>query len=48
MLRVDVAHVFGIAKKAGYQGFFSMEWEGQGDPYEGTKRLIEQSVENLS
>lgn len=47
-LRVDVAHVFGIAKKASYKGYFSMEWEGQGDPYEGTKRLIEQSVENLS
>lgn len=46
--RVDVSHVFGIAKKAGYRGYFSMEWEGQGDPYEGTKRLLQQSLENLS
>jgi sugar phosphate isomerase/epimerase len=46
--RVDVARVFAIAKKAGYRGYFSMEWEGQGDPYEGTKRLLEQSLKNLS
>jgi len=46
--RVDVARVFGIAKKAGYRGYFSMEWEGEGDPYEGTKRLLEQSLKNLS
>jgi sugar phosphate isomerase/epimerase len=47
-LRVDVQRVFAIAKKAGYRGYFSMEWEGQGDPYEGSKRLIEQSLENLA
>lgn len=46
--RVDVSRVFAIAKKAGYRGYFSMEWEGQGDPYEGTKRLLQQSLENLS
>jgi sugar phosphate isomerase/epimerase len=46
--RVDVARVFAIAKKAGYRGYFSMEWEGQGDPYDGTKRLLQQSLQNLS
>jgi sugar phosphate isomerase/epimerase len=46
--RVDVARVFAIAKKAGYRGYFSMEWEGQGDPYAGTKRLLQKSLENLS
>jgi sugar phosphate isomerase/epimerase len=46
--RVDVAHVFGIAKNAGYRGYFSMEFEGKGDPYEGTKRLLQQSLENLA
>ncbi|MBV9760119.1 MAG: TIM barrel protein [Acidobacteriaceae bacterium] len=48
VLKVDVARVFAIAKKAGYRGYFSMEWEGQGDPYDGTKRLIQQSLDNLS
>lgn len=47
VLRVDLAQVFRIAKQAGYRGYFSMEFEGQGDPYDGTKRLIEQSLENL-
>lgn len=46
--RVDVARVFGIARQAGYRGYFSMEWEGRGDPYDGTRRLLRQSLENLS
>jgi len=46
--RVDVSRVFAIAKKAGYRGYFSMEWEGQGDPYDGTKRLLQLSLQNLS
>ncbi len=45
--RVDVNRIFGIAKNAGYRGYFSMEWEGQGDPYEGTKRLLARSLRNL-
>lgn len=48
VLRVDVAHIFEIAKNAGYRGYFSMEWEGRGDPYDGTKKLIEQSLQALS
>lgn len=46
--RVDLRRVFEIAKKAGFRGYFSMEWEGQGDPYDGTKRLIQQSLDNLA
>jgi len=45
---VDVSRVFAIAKKSGYRGYFSMEWEGQGDPYDGTKRLLQLSLRNLS
>lgn len=48
VLKVDVARVFAIAKEAGYRGYFSMEWEGQGDPYDGTKRLLQQSLDNLA
>jgi len=47
--RVDVNRIFSIAKSAGYRGYFSMEWEGSGDdPYEGTSKLIEASLRNLS
>ena len=44
---VDVAKCFEIAKACGYRGYFSMEWEGQGGPYEGTQRLIELSLKYL-
>jgi sugar phosphate isomerase/epimerase len=46
-LHVDVDHIFAIAKDSGYRGFFSMEWEGTGDPYDGTRALIEASLRNL-
>ena len=46
--RIDVNRIFPIANKAGYRGFFSMEWEGTGDPYEGTTKLIEASLRNLA
>jgi sugar phosphate isomerase/epimerase len=46
--RVDVDRIFAIAKKAGYRGYFSMEFEGAGDPYEGTRRLLDQSLKNLT
>jgi sugar phosphate isomerase/epimerase len=48
VFRVDVAKTFGIAKAAGYRGYFSMEWEGDGGPYEGTKKLIDESLKNLA
>ncbi len=45
--RVDVERVFAIAKKAGYKGYFSMESESDGDPYESTKQLIAEAERNL-
>jgi sugar phosphate isomerase/epimerase len=46
--RVDMDRIFAIAKKAHYRGYFSMESEGQGDPYENTKMLIAAAVRNLA
>ncbi len=46
--RVDVDRIFAIAKNANYRGYFSMEFEGTGDPYEGTKRLLDQSLKDLA
>jgi sugar phosphate isomerase/epimerase len=48
VVRFDVARIFDIAAQNSYAGFFSMEWEGQGDPYAGTQSLIDLSVKNLS
>ena len=46
--RVNMDQIFAIAKKAGYRGYFSMEFEGKGDPYEGTRKLLEASLRNLA
>jgi len=48
VFRVDVAKTFRIAKEAGYKGYFSMEWEGGPDAYEGTQKLIDESLRALS
>jgi len=45
---VDVAKCFEIAKAQGYQGYFSMEWEGNGEPYAGTQRLIDETLKYLA
>ncbi len=46
---VDVAKTMGIAKAAGYRGYFSMEWEGPGqDPFAGTASLIKECLKDLS
>ena len=47
VVRVDVPRTFAIAKQAGYRGYFSMEWEGPGEPYEGTASLIKQTLAAL-
>ena len=45
---VDVNDIFEIAKKARYRGYFSMEWEGDGDPYAGTSDLLRKSLTALA
>ncbi|MGO8788991.1 MAG: sugar phosphate isomerase/epimerase family protein [Terriglobia bacterium] len=44
---VDVAKCFEIAKAQGYRGCFSMEWEGNGEPFAGTQRLIDETLKYL-
>lgn len=45
---VDLARLFGIAKKAGYRGYFSMETEMASDPFADTQRLAEETIRYLS
>ena len=47
VFRVSMAKTFGIARDAGYRGYFSMEWEGQGGPYEGTRQLLDESLKDM-
>jgi len=47
VFRVDVAKTFAIAEHAGYRGYFSMEWDSDGDPYAGTQHLIDLSLAAL-
>ena len=48
VFKVALCKTFAIAKASGYRGYFSMEWEGQGGPYEGTKKLIDESLKCLA
>jgi sugar phosphate isomerase/epimerase len=47
LFKIDIDRTFAIAKASGYRGYFSMEWEGDGEPYAGTKKLIDASLKNL-
>jgi len=45
---VDLKYAFGILKKSGYRGYLSMEYDDAGDPYGGTKELIEKTQRFLT
>ena len=47
VVRVDLKKTFAILKASHYRGYCSMEWEGPGNPYDGTRFLIRSSLENL-
>jgi hypothetical protein len=48
MFRIDLDRTFAIAAKARYRGYFSMEYDAEGDPFEPTSRLIEASLRALA
>ncbi len=47
LFTVDVARCFQIAKASGYRGYYSMEWEGAGEPYAGTRTLLDLTLKHL-
>jgi sugar phosphate isomerase/epimerase len=47
MFHVDLARTLGIAKAARYRGYFSIEYDAEGDPFEPTAGLIEGSLKVL-
>ena len=48
MFHVDLARTFEIAKAARYRGYFSMEYDAEGDPFGPTAGLIEASLKVLA
>ncbi len=48
VLKIDLDKTFAIPKQAGYKGWFSMEFEGSGDPWAGTQKLIDVTLRNLA
>lgn len=47
VFRIDLARTFEIAKAAGYKGYFSVEFEGQGDAVTGTQKLVDAALKLL-
>jgi hypothetical protein len=47
MFQVDLGRTFEIARTAGYRGYFSMEYDAEGDPVEPTVKLIGESLKNI-
>ena len=48
VFQVALEKTFGILKASNFRGFCSMEWEGKGEPYAGTRKLIDASLKYLS
>jgi sugar phosphate isomerase/epimerase len=44
MFHIDLAKTFAIAKAAGYRGYFSMEYDAEGDPFAPTTGLVAASL----
>ena len=48
VIPVDMTKIFALAAKHNYKGFFSMEFDSEGDPYAGTAKLVAATLKNLS
>jgi sugar phosphate isomerase/epimerase len=48
LVHVDLDRAFSILRASGFRGYCSMEFDSPGDPYAGTRALIEQSLKALS
>jgi sugar phosphate isomerase/epimerase len=48
LYHVNLEQCFAIAKSSGYRGYYSMEFEGDGEPFAGTEKLIAASLNYLA
>jgi sugar phosphate isomerase/epimerase len=47
VFRIDLERTFAIAKASGYKGYYSVEFEGEGDAYAGVAKLVEAGLKYL-
>jgi hypothetical protein len=47
LYQISMKRCFELARAAGYRGYFSMEWEGAGEPFGGTEKLIRESLDYM-
>ena len=46
---VDLPKLLALAQASGFKGYYMMEWDGgPGDPYEGTERLVAETLKYIS
>jgi hypothetical protein len=48
LYHIDLARTSEIAKQVGFRGYYSMEFDQEGNPLAGTKYLVEQSLRYLA
>jgi sugar phosphate isomerase/epimerase len=48
VFRIDLARTIEIARASGYKGYFSVEFEGEGDPVVGTEKLVAEALKYLA
>lgn len=48
LVHVDLDRAFAILRASGFRGYCSMEFDSPGDPYAGTRDLIEKSLKALA
>lgn len=47
VFRIDLERTFAIAKASGFKGYYSVEFEGEGDAYAGVAKLVDAGLKNL-
>jgi sugar phosphate isomerase/epimerase len=45
---VNLGKTFAILRAAGFKGYCSLEWEGKGSPFDGTRQLMKESLRYLA
>jgi sugar phosphate isomerase/epimerase len=47
VFRIDLERTFAIAKASGFKGYYSVEFEGQGDAYAGVAKLVDAALKYI-
>lgn len=47
VFRIDLERTFAIAKASGFKGYYSVEFEGEGDAYAGVAKLVDSGLKYL-